>query len=74
MDDFAAHVDGNFGLLRGDIRDVRQEIHALRTETRDEFRAMRADLSAWQRQITQIGWALVTALIGAIIALIVAVS
>jgi hypothetical protein len=63
LDDFATHVDGNFGLLREDIRDVRLEI-----------RDLRSDLSAWQRQIAQIGWALATALIGAIIALIVAVS
>ena len=56
-------MDGNFGLLRADIREVRQEI-----------RDLRSDLSAWQRQIAQIGWALAVALIGAIVALIVAVS
>jgi hypothetical protein len=74
LDDFTATVDGNFGLLREDIRDVRQELQALRRETHEESRALRTDLSAWQRQIAQIGWALATALIGAIIALIVAVS
>ena len=38
------------------------------------LRALRADLSAWQRQIAQIGWALAVALIGAIVALVVAVA
>jgi hypothetical protein len=67
LDDFATHVDGNFGLLREEIRDLRQDM-------RDAFRALRSDLSAWQRTIAQIGWALAAALIGAIIALILAVS
>jgi hypothetical protein len=62
LDDLAATVDTNFGLLRDDIRGVR-----------DELGALRADLSAWQRQIAQIGWALATALIVALVALLVAV-
>ena len=36
-------------------------------EVRDEMRAMRS-------QITQIGWALVTTLVGAVVALIIAVA
>jgi hypothetical protein len=40
----------------------------------EEIRALRSDLSAWQRHIAQIGWALAAALLGAIVALIVAVQ
>jgi hypothetical protein len=38
----------------------------------DETKALRADMSASQRQIAQIGWALATALIAAMVALIIA--
>ena len=38
----------------------------------EEMRSMRADLSALHRQITQIGWGLSAALVGTLIALIVA--
>jgi predicted phage gp36 major capsid-like protein len=67
LDDLAASIDQRFTLLH-------EEVRALRTEMHDEFRELRGDLSAWQRQIAQIGWALVVALIGAIVALIVAVA
>jgi hypothetical protein len=63
LDDLVATVNMHIQLLHEEIHDVR-----------DEVRALRADLSAWQRQIAQIGWALVVALIGAIVALIVAVA
>jgi hypothetical protein len=63
LDGLAGSMDRNFGLVRADIADVRTEIRELRT-----------DLSAWQRQIAQIGWGLVFALIGAIVALVVAVA
>jgi hypothetical protein len=63
LDDLAASMDRNFALVRADIGDVRTEI-----------RELRSDLSAWQRQIAQIGWGLAIALIGAIVALIVAVA
>jgi septal ring factor EnvC (AmiA/AmiB activator) len=63
LDDLAASLNRHVGLLHGEIADVRTEI-----------RELRADLSAWQRQIAQIGWALAVALIGAIVALIVAVA
>ena len=39
----------------------------------EETRSLRQDLSASQRQLAQIGWALAVALIGAVAALIVAV-
>jgi hypothetical protein len=38
----------------------------------DEVRSMRTDLSGLQRQIAQIGWGLSAALVGTMIALIVA--
>ena len=45
----------------------------LRSQIHHEFRALRADISAWQRQVAQIGWALVVASIGAVVALVVSV-
>ena len=59
LDDFAATATGEQRL-------VRSEMH-------EEFRALRADISAWQRQAAQIGWALVVALIGAVVAIVVSV-
>ena len=38
----------------------------------DEVRSLRGDLSGSQRQIAQIGWALAAALIGSIVALLIA--
>ena len=60
LDDFAASVTG--------------EIRLLRSEMREEFGALRAEFSALQRQIAQIGWALAVALIGVLVALVVAVA
>lgn len=40
---------------------------------RDEIRGLRDDISASQRQIAQIGWALAGALIASMVALIIAV-
>ena len=67
LNNLAATLDMSIKLLR-------EEVHALREETRQDFRDLRADLSARQRQIAQIGWALAAALIGAIFALIVALA
>jgi hypothetical protein len=67
LDDFAASTSQQFDLLRDELRLLRTEIH-------DEFRAMRSDMASMQRQIAQIGWTLVVALIGAIVALIVALA
>ena len=61
LDDLAARLNTNISLLREDIRELRVE-----------FRELRVDFSAWQRQIAQIGWAFAVALIGAIVALILA--
>jgi hypothetical protein len=65
LDDLAATLDNNIG-------QVRDEIHGLRQELREDFRALRDDLSAGQRQIAQIGWALAGTLIAALVALIIA--
>ena len=67
LNNLAATLDMSIKLLR-------EEVHTLREEMRQDFRDLRADLSACQRQIAQIGWALAAALIGAIIALIVALA
>ena len=62
LDDLATTLDRSFNLLREEMVDVRHEI-----------RSLRDDLSTWQRQIAQIGWALATALATALVAAVVAV-
>jgi hypothetical protein len=51
------------------IERLTEEMRAMRAD----FSAMRADLSGLHRQIAQIGWGLSAALVGTLIALIVAV-
>jgi hypothetical protein len=63
LDDLAATLDTNVNLSR-------EEIHGFREDTRQDFGELRDGLSAWQRQIAQIGWALAGALIAAIVALV----
>jgi hypothetical protein len=66
LDDLAASVNTELRLLR-------QEMHEGFRDVRAEILDLRADFSAWQRQIAQIGWALVVALIGAVAAIVVSV-
>jgi predicted nucleic acid-binding Zn-ribbon protein len=58
--------------LGEEMHSMRGEMAALRSDSRAEFAALRADLSASQRQIAQIGWAMATALVGLMIALMIA--
>ena len=58
-------IDSTFEMLR-------DEVHGLRTEMRDEMRGLRADFSALQTSLVQIGFGLVGVLLAAMIALIVA--
>jgi hypothetical protein len=60
------------GSIRGEMGSIRAEMRAMRDEHRADFAALRADLSASQRQIAQIGWAMSTALVGLMVALIIA--
>ena len=50
-----------------------EEYRAEHLSLRADFSAMRSDLSAWQRQITQIGWAMAGTLIAAVVALVIGV-
>ncbi|TMK63075.1 MAG: hypothetical protein E6G07_02035 [Actinobacteria bacterium] len=85
LNDLAATLDTSVKLVHDEIRalreDTRQELRGLREEVREDFRDLRqdirdlrADFSAWQRQIAQIGWALAAALIGAVVAIIIALA
>jgi hypothetical protein len=56
------------------INRLTEETRSMRADFSAQFIAQRAELSALQRQIAQIGWALSAALIGVLIALIVAVA
>jgi hypothetical protein len=67
LDDLAATLETNIGQLR-------EEIHGLREELHEDFRALRSDLSAGQRQIAQIGWALAGTLAAALVALIISLA
>jgi hypothetical protein len=67
------------GSVRGEMGSIRSEMRALREDHRADFAAvrgdlgaLRTDLAASQRQIAQIGWAMATALVGLMIALIIA--
>ena len=53
---------------------LRAEIRGLRADNREEFAALRATFSALQRQLAQIGFGLVGVLLGAMVALIVALA
>ena len=85
LNDLAATLDTSVKWVHDEIRalreDTRQELRGLREEVREDFRDLRqdirdlrADFSAWQRQIAQIGWALAAALIGAVVAIIIALA
>jgi hypothetical protein len=58
-------IDGTFEMLR-------DELHGLREDTREQFSALRSDLSTLRDRLVQIGFGLVGVLIAAMIALIVA--
>jgi hypothetical protein len=58
--------------MRGLRAEVREEIRGLRADVGEEFRAVRGDLSGLQRQLAQIGWAMVGTLTVALVALVVA--
>ncbi|HEU4705921.1 MAG TPA: hypothetical protein VFS64_01900 [Solirubrobacterales bacterium] len=59
LDDLNVRVEG----IRGDVRDLRGEMHA-------EFREMRGEISALKRTIIQIGWSLVGTLLVGMLGLI----
>jgi prefoldin subunit 5 len=72
LDDLAATLRP----LPGELAELRAELARLTAAVEhlvEENRAIRADLSALQRQIAQIGWGLSAALVGVLVALIVAV-
>jgi uncharacterized protein involved in exopolysaccharide biosynthesis len=77
-DDLAATLETRITALEtriSETRDeLRDEIRGLREEMHEGFNALRQDLSAVQRQIAQIGWALSGTLAAALVALIVALG
>jgi hypothetical protein len=58
--------------MRGLRGEVREEIRGLRADLSEEFQAVRGDISGLQRQLAQIGWAMVGTLTVAMVALVVA--
>ena len=55
-----AHLQDGLGGLRDEVR----ELH-------EDNRSLRGDVSAFQRQLTQVGWGLAAALVGVLVALVV---
>ena len=60
-------IDSAFNMLR-------DEIQGLRADNREQFAALRADFSALQRQLVQIGFGLVGVLLSAMVALVVVLA
>ena len=60
-------IDSTFDMLR-------DEIQGLRADNREQFAALRADFSALQRQLVQIGFGPVGVLLSAMVALIVVLA
>ena len=59
--------------LTEEMSSMRGETSSMRGDHRADFADIRADLSALHRQIAQIGWGLSAALVGVLIALVIAV-
>ena len=72
LDDLAATLRPLPAELARNTAILERQVDELRS-VRVDLAAFRNDFSASQRQIAQIGWAMATALVGVIIALIVAV-
>jgi hypothetical protein len=51
-----------------------EEMRAFREEVREDIQAVRADVAASQRQMAQIGWAMVGTLTVAMVAVVVALA
>ena len=60
--------------LTEEVRSIRADMTAMGGGLHGDISALRSDFSALQRQLAQIGWAMATALVGVLIALIVAVA
>ena len=67
IDDAMTRIDRGFD-------DMKQEMREMRTEMRSEFRAVRADLGAGQRQMTMIGWTIAGVLMAQLITFVVVQS
>ena len=67
LDDKMDGIDSTFEMLR-------DEMHGMRTEMREEMQGLRSDFTALQATLVQIGFGLVGVLLAAMIALIVALT
>lgn len=67
IDEKVASIDRTFEMLR-------DELHGLREDTREQFTALRSDMSMLQDRLTQIGFGLVGVLLAAMVALVVALA
>ena len=64
LDDAFARIEKNFD-------HVWEEFREMKSEMREGFRELRSNTSALQRQLTTIGWAIVSVLIAQLVAAIV---
>lgn len=65
IDEKMTAIDRTFDMLR-------EELHGLREDNREQFGALRSDISTLQDRLVQIGFGLVGVLVAAMVALIVA--
>ena len=71
-------IDERMTAIETTFARIFEELAAIRSEFRSEIGGLRTDLSAWQGQIAQIGWALVgtlgAALVAGLVALVIALA
>ncbi len=67
IDEKMAAIDNTFGMLR-------DELHGLREDNREQFAGLRSDMTALQDRLVQIGFGLVGVLLAAMVALVVALA
>lgn len=65
IDEKMTAIDRTFDMLR-------EELHGLREDNREQFARLRSDMSSLQDRLVQIGFGLVGVLLAALVALIVA--
>jgi hypothetical protein len=74
IDDAMSRIDNGFGSLRDEMRELRHEMRDLRGEMHTEFRAVRGEIAAGQRQLTTAGWAIGGALLVQLVAFVITQS
>jgi hypothetical protein len=70
MDDLARRVDNGFNRVDKDLRDLRGEIAAMRSETNSRFEGLEARFDALQRLLLQVAGGMIAAFLAGLLGLI----